>query len=324
MTTLVLGASGAIGRLTVELLAGRGDTVVAADLRPGGPPCAGPGRVIEAIADVTDAAALERLVAGHGVRRIVHTAALLSTAIRQDPLAGVRVNVMGTANVLECARRHGVGRVVCASSTTVTYACFAGLGPEPIPEDAPMRVISDRPTSVYAATKLADEHLALLWHELYGVDAVVLRYGAVLGGEAGMPTSVPGRLMALLAQAGRSGAPLVLDDPILGWGGREEFVDARDCARANLHALDADEPRQRVYNVAPGDWHTLPEFVDAMRRIFPALRVTLPAPSPRGFAGFAHQRPAPSAVEAAARELGFRCAYRLEDSLGHWCGDTAA
>ncbi len=306
MSTLVTGA-GLIGRLTAEMLAGRGETVVLADLRA---PEAMAG-IVPVACDVTDVAALEAVVRGHGVRRIVHTAAMLSTGIRQDPLRGVGVNVMGTANVLEVARRCGVGRVVCASSTTVAYTTFGRHAAVSIEEDVPLHLLSERPASLYAMSKIAGEQMALLYHDLYQLDVVVLRYGAVLGGSLVAPSSVPGRLLARLAQGGR----VVLDDPFMLWGGREEFVDARDCARANLAALDAAAPGQRVYNIAPGSWYSLAEFVDVVRRVCPDLEVDLPAEAATGFAGFPHLRPAPSDVSAAARELGFRCSHDLYETI---------
>lgn len=312
MTVLVLGA-GLIGGLTAQLLAQRGDKVVLADVRDG----AALDGVLRVRCDVTDEPALKAIMQNHGVRDVVHTAAWLSTAIRQDPLKGIGVNIMGTAHVLECARTLGLRRVVLASSTTVTYTGFAAHGPQPIEEDLPLHVISERPASIYAACKLAGEHLAQLYHDLYGVDAVSLRYAAVLG-DLGNITSVPGRLLQSLVQAGQSGQAVQLDDPFLVWGGREEFVDARDCARANVCALDAPHPQQRVYHIADGQWHGLGDFVAAVQRLYPALQVTWPDKLTTGFAGFPQQRPAPSDHRRAQSELGFVCAHGLPDSIAHW------
>lgn len=325
MSTLVLGA-GLIGGLTARQLLERGESVVLADMqRPPSPPGAYRASALQTLAlDIRDFEGLCAAVQQHGVQRIVHTAALLSTAIRRDPLAGIAVNIMGTAHVLECARRMGLGRVVLASSTTVGYNTFAKHGPKPMREDDPMRPISEHPGSLYAVTKLTGEHLALSYHQLYGVDAISLRYGAVLGGDLQHPTSVPGRLMQLLVSGAGGTATVRLDDPLLLWGGQEEFVDARDCARANLHALQAQSPSLRVYHIATGDWVSLAEFVQAMQRVFPRLRVeTFQEPS-TGFAGFPNRRPAPSCVEAARVELGFKCHYRLDDTLAHWCTNQFA
>ena len=316
MTVLVLGA-GLIGGLTAQYLADRGDSVVLADVREG----IAPQGVRRVLCDVTDAPALQTLMQAHGVRDVVHTAAWLSTAIRHDPIKGIAVNIMGTAHVLECARLLGLRRVVLASSTTVTYTGFAANGPAPIEEDLPMRLISDRPASIYAACKLSGEHLAHLYHDLYGVDTVSLRYAAVLG-DLDNITSVPGRLLQTLVQAGRSAQAIALDDPFLVWGGREEFVDARDCARANVCALDAAAPIQRVYHVADGQWHSLGDFVAAVQRMYPGLKATWPADLTTGFAGFPHQRPAPSDHRKAQSELGFTCAHALQDSVAHWAAKS--
>ena len=315
MTTLITGA-GLIGQLTAELLAARGEGVVLADIRA--PSKAPAPNISVASCDVTDATRIDALIRHYRVRRIVHTAAMLSTGIRKDPVRGVAVNVVGTAVVLEAARQHKLDRVVIASSTTVGYASFGRHDAVPIEEDVSLATISERPASIYAMTKLADEHLALLYGDLYDLDTIILRYGAVLGGDLAAPTSVPGRLLSVLVDAGRRGVAVAIDDPFLGWDGREEFVDARDCARANVAALDAAEPRQRVYNVAPGTWHTMGEFVDAVRPLHPQLQVALPPPTGKGFAGFPHMRPAPSSTEAAQRELGFTCAYDLEQTIRHW------
>jgi UDP-glucose 4-epimerase len=322
MTTLVTGA-GLIGRLTAEILAGRGEAVVLADIRPPAALPASP-KLVFAQCDVTDEAGLDALIKRHGVRRAVHTAAMLSTGIRANPLRGVQVNVMGTATLLDCARRHGLSRVVCASSATVGYTTFGRHGPAPIEEDLPLHLLSERPASIYAMSKIAGEHLACLYHDLYGLDVVSLRYAAVLGPSAEPPSSVPGRLLAHLFDGARSGKRVALDDAFMIWGGREEFVDARDCAAANVHALDAAEPKQRVYNVAPGDWHSLAEFVACVRAVHPGLEVDLPPESDKGFAGFPHLRPAPSDVSGLARELGFGCRYRLEETIRHVWEQSAA
>jgi len=304
-----------IGRLTGELLAARGEQVVLVDVRDPNLPTQ-TGMTFQPC-DITDAASLLRTCKKHNVRRIVHTAAMLSTAIRQDPSRGVTVNVLGTINVLEAARSCSMERVVCASSTTVGYTSFGKHGPQPIEEDVQLHVLSERPASIYAATKLAAEHLGLLYADQFGLDVVLLRYAAVLGG-TGPPSSVPGRLLAELVEGARAGTKIVLRDPLLQWGGREEFVDARDCAWANVCALDAGMPAQRVYNIAPGTWFSIEEFISVIRRVHPKLQVERLADIRSGFAGFPHIRPAPSSVEAASRELGFKCAFTLEDTVRHW------
>jgi len=320
MTTLITGA-GIIGCHTARLLAERGESAILLDLRPA-------HAAIRSIVDhplvqvrcgdVTDFDALLRLVREHGVRRIVHTAALLSTAIRQDPLAGIRVNVMGTANVLEVARQQQLARVVVASSSTVAYQAFGDFQGAAFPEDFQLQFLKHRPASIYVGTKVAGEHLALLYRDLYGVGVAILRYAAVISAWSGPGTSVPGRVLSALLGPARRGETAVMDDPYTVWNGGEEFIDARDCASANVAALDATDPLQGVYNIGLGTLASFDAFVAAVRALHPALQVRLAVQPAGGFAGFAHVRTAASDISAAARELHWRPAHSLEDAVRHF------
>ena len=320
MTTLITGA-GVIGCHTAHLLAERGEEVLLMDLRPARQAIAtivGSPRVAVIEGDVTDYAQLTGLIERHGVKRIVHTAALLSTAIRENPLLGVQVNVMGMANVLEAARLYHVTRVVVASSATVCYPTFGDFDGDAFPEDFALKSITHRPGSIYAATKITAEHLALLYRDLYGVSTVSLRYAAVISAWRGPGTSVPGRVLSSLAGPASRGQVSVIDDPYVVWRGGEEFIDARDCALANVAALDAGNPVQGVYTVGLGQLCGFEDFVDAVRLLYPSLQVALRVQPTGGFAGFPHVRQAASNTDAAARELGWRPAFSLADSVAHF------
>jgi UDP-glucose 4-epimerase len=237
--------------------------------------------------------------------------------MRSNPLLGLHVNFCGTANVLEAARQHGIARVVNASSTTVLYSGFGRLPAAPISEDVAMKLISERPASLYTITKQASEQLCLHYRDSCGVDTVTLRFAAVLGGNLVTPTSVPGRLMATLINGAKTGR-VTLTDQYLLWAGTEEFVDARDCARSILHALDADEAPQGVYNIAHHNQYTLQDFADSVRQAVGPFDLELPIEVETGFAGFPHKRPAPCDTSAAKSELGFVCQHDLTDSVRYW------
>ena len=111
---LVTGALGCIGAWTVHMLLAEKVPVVALDL-------GGSRHRLELIlsadelarvqlveADVTDLDALERLLDEHAITHVVHLAALQVPFVRADPPRGARVNVAGTTNVFEVAKRHGV------------------------------------------------------------------------------------------------------------------------------------------------------------------------------------------------------------------------
>jgi len=320
MTALITGA-GIIGCHTAAMLAARGESVLLLDLHPAHAAIASivdDPRVSVLAGDVTDFGLLDRLVRDNSIETIVHTAALLSTAIRKNPLAGIQVNVMGTATVLEVARQHRLRRVVLASSSTVGYQAFGDFDGAAFPEDFPMQYLRHRPASIYVGTKVAGEYLGLLYRDLYGLDVVSLRYAAVISAWSGPGTSVPGKVLSSLLLPARRGEIAVIDDPYTVWNGGEEFIDARDCASANVAALDASRPAQGVYNIGMGTLSSFDAFVDAVRRSYPALQVRLDVQPAGGFAGFPHVRQAASDISAAARELRWAPAYALPEAITHY------
>lgn len=317
MTTLITGA-GLIGTLTARHLAEAGERVVLFDLVPQRDAIAKtlhPHDVPVIVGDVSDYGALEAAAKAHGVRRIVHTAAMLTAAIKADPSRGIGVNVMGGVNVLEAARKLGLERVVLASSSTVSYPSFDSNPGAFYPVDFRMAVLSERPTTFYSATKLAQEHMALVHAADFGTDVVLLRYGAVIGEWAGPNRSIPGRLVRALLVPAMKGETAVIDDPQLVWKGGDDFVDARDCARANVLALEAKAPKQRVYYATFGRMHAFEDFVDATRSLYPAFAADVRVAAKAGFAGFPKERPATSDLAAAAAELGYAPRHDLAAAL---------
>lgn len=317
MAVLITGA-GLVGCETTRLLAQQGTQVVLTDIRAPASDIVDLQGVSFERLDVLDAASVRDVIERHGIDRIVHTAAVLSNGMRADPVLGLNVNLMGTAHVLEAARQAGVARVVTISSTTVLYSGFGSLGPDPITEDASLHLVTDRPRSLYAMTKLSNEYMGHLYRDLYGVSHVALRFAAVLGGHAEVQSSVPGQMFDLLIDAARTGKTLTLDNPLFQWGGTEEFVDIRDCARAIESALNAEAPDLGVYNIAHPKLWTLEETVAEVARVHGAFECHLPKALNTGFAGFPHKRPAASSTDASRTELGFTCAHDLTNTLSHW------
>ena len=317
MTTLITGA-GLIGTLTAKLLAERGEKSVLFDVAPQGGSIAktlAPHAATVVAGDVADQAQLIAAIQAHGVHRIVHTAAMLTVGIKADPARGMTVNIIGGMNVLEATRKLGLGRLVIASSSTVSYAAFASNPGEFYPEDFRMNVIGERPTTFYSASKVAQEHLALVHAAEYGTDVVLLRYGAVVGEWAGPNRSIPGRLVRALLLPAIAGKKAVVDDPMLVWKGGDDFVDARDVARANVAALEAKAPKQRVYHATFGRMHGFADFVEAVRSLYPGFEVDVRVEAKAGFAGFPKVRPATSDLRAAKAELGYEARYDLRAAL---------
>ncbi|AKH83139.1 NAD-dependent dehydratase [Streptomyces sp. CNQ-509] len=302
MRVLVTGGAGFIGSHVVSALAERGHEAVVLDVRDGGPP----GHTCDAYrrGDVRDRDAVAAALAG--VDAVCHQAAMVGlTEDFADAPAYVGVNDLGTAVLLAAMADAGVRRLVLAGSMVVygegrydcaahgpvrprpraaadlaggrfeprCPRCGAELAPGLVAEDAPVD-----PRSVYAATKLAQEHLAGVWARVTGACAVSLRYHNVYG--PGMPRDTPyaGVASFFRSALARGEAPRVYEDGAQ----RRDFVHVRDVAEANVRALEAvygdgaAAGALTAYNAGSGDVHTVGELATALAAAYggPAPRVT--------------------------------------------------
>ena len=158
------------------------------------------------------------------VAGIVHLAALVSIVeVMERPWLGIDVNVKGTLNVLELARRLDVERVVFASSVAV-YGEPQYL---PVDEEHPLE-----PVNLYGETKLIGERLLWRYQRDYGLRPIALRYFNVYGpGMRGGPyAGVVYRFITILLEGGT---------PVIYGDGRQtrDFIYVDDVAEANLAAL---------------------------------------------------------------------------------------
>jgi len=309
MRVLVTGAAGFIGSHIAEIMQAAGHDVRGLDsLSPAvhnGRPDHVTGEL--AVGDVRDPAAVDEALAGADA--VCHQAAMVGLGVDLSDLpVYTDVNVTGTAVLLEAMGRHGIPRLVIASSMVVygegAYDCAthgrvrpaprhpgdlaAGrfeprcprcgepLGTATVTEDAPLD-----PRNAYAASKVAQEHLAASWARMTGGAAVGLRYHNVYGPR--MPRDTPySGVAAIFRSCLENGVPpRVFEDG----GQRRDFVHVRDVARASLLALEAvdrvvsgagpgegpagAEPGGlRCYNVASGEPHTVGEMAAALAEAF--------------------------------------------------------
>ena len=193
MKILVTGGAGFIGSHTTEALLDRGDEVVCLDnfsdyytpqrkYANVAPLLKRPGyALIEG--DVRDEDTLERLFESHKPERVIHIAAMAGVRYSiQHPELYESVNVKGTLNVLETARRFEIENVVFASTSSI----YGSRHKVPFNEED--RV--DWPVSPYAATKRACELLAYTYHHLHGLNFTALRFFTVYG-PRGRPDMAP-------------------------------------------------------------------------------------------------------------------------------------
>jgi UDP-glucose 4-epimerase len=227
MRIAVTGGAGFIGSHLVDAYRAAGHDVLVIDSlweHGGGRRANVPENVTLVHMDIRDEA-IGRIFADFSPEVVSHHAAQHSVAISsRDPIYDANVNVVGLLNVLECAQKAGVRKVIYASSG----ATFGTPERLPITDATPQR-----PTSPYGITKMTGEHYLRFYQAARGLDFTALRYGNVYGprqdpnGEAGVISIFIGKFLAR--------EPVRID-----WDGDQtrDYVYVEDVARANIAALD--------------------------------------------------------------------------------------
>ncbi|HVL96585.1 MAG TPA: NAD-dependent epimerase/dehydratase family protein [Solirubrobacteraceae bacterium] len=227
MRALVTGGAGFIGSNLVDALAEAGAAVTVVDtLVTGRRENVRAGATLAEV-DVADAQALDAVVAATAPEVVFHLAAQVD--VRRsvaDPARDLIVNVAGTINVLEAARRHGPGHVVLASTGGAIYGEAERV---PTPEAAPAR-----PPAPYGASKLAAEHYCRLYADLHGVPVTALRFANVYGPRQD-PLGEGGVVAIFCRRAADAGTAVIFGD------GRQtrDFVHVGDVVDALLAAVGA-------------------------------------------------------------------------------------
>ncbi|WP_144721234.1 NAD-dependent epimerase/dehydratase family protein [Agrococcus jejuensis] len=340
-TLLVTGGAGFIGSHVVEAALARGWRVRVLDSLRRDVHGDGGMRVPEqeglevVVADV----ARERAVAAalDGVDVVCHLAAKVGLGVDfRDAADYVASNVGATAVLLQAMREAQVRRLVLASSMVVygEGAYRDAEGPLAVPPRAAVDLEAGRfepisprtgepvepelvdesapsdPRNVYAASKLAQEHLAAAWARGGDGTAALLRFHNVYGPHMPMGTPYAGVASLFRSALERGEAPRVFEDGRQ----RRDFVHVRDVADANLAAADwtADAPAgsARAFNVGSGVVHTIGEMATALADAFGG-----PAPIVTGEYRLGDVRHVTASSQRAADELGWRAAIDFDAGM---------
>lgn len=345
MKVLLTGAAGFIGSHIAEAVTAAGHQVIALDCylpaahgattqvsdgrHPDGP-------TIHQV-DIRDASKVADLL--EGVNVVCHQAAMVGNGVDAADLPEyVTHNDFGTAVLLAAMHEARISRLVLASSMVVygegAYTCSEhGLVEPPartradleagnfeprcprcsrplswatVSEDAPIA-----PRSIYAATKVAQEHLGQAWAIQTGGRVLALRYHNVYGPRMPRDTPYAGVAAIFRSALERGEAPAVFEDG----GQTRDFVHVQDIAGANLAAIDnldeaVVEGCLRAYNVCSGQ----PTTIGDMARILAGAKEG-PEPAITGDYRAADVRHVVASPERARQELGFTARIGPEEGI---------
>lgn len=251
---LVTGAQGFIGRTVAKLLQREGYGVVALDRAASTPQ--------EEALDITDATALRRLFEIRKIDRIIHLAAVLPTAAQGKPELATQVNVQGSLNLMDMARRFEVKRFVFGSSLSVYGTSPADVE---VGESYPAA-----PEDLYGASKLYVEQLGQALRKEYGLEFVSLRIGRVVGAGAESSTSAwRSQIFELL----RIQKPAQIDLPYAG-SERLLLVHVEEVARMLVALMESLAPGYSIYN-AVCESVVVADLKAEIERLNPKVRVAV-------------------------------------------------
>jgi len=308
MKVLVTGGAGFIGSHLCERLLAAGHSVWALDnLDPFYDPEIKRGNLREIArvsdrfhfvqGDITEPEPLRRLC--HEVRfdQVVHLAARAGVRPSlEQPALYQRVNVEGTVRVLEAARESGVRKLVLASSSSV-YGCNAKV---PFAEDDPLTA----PISPYAASKIASEALGHVYHHVYGLDVVMLRFFTVYG-----PRQRPDLAIHKFARLIREGRPV----PVYGDGSSARDYTFITDILDGIEACMRQEFGFEIFNLGDSRPVRLDRLIELLEEALgrPAQRRWLPAQPGDVPITYAD-------IRKAAARLGYQPRVPLEEGIRHF------
>jgi nucleoside-diphosphate-sugar epimerase len=262
-------------------------------------------RAIMEVGDILRPLTLATVLKKHKITRIAHLVAnpMLTLGAQRDPSAAIKLNIMGSVNVIESARAFGIKRVVVSSSNVLNHFLAGGDG-----SGDPMRETAfPRPTTFYASTKQAVESLGLNYARWCGIEFAGLRYGAVFGPWSGVGGGGPSNLMKEAVRRALKGEEAVVP------AGAMEWVYSKDAAAGTVLALQAKDLGFGIFNITMGALSTPEDMANAIKAVVPAAKVRIETTI--GTSVSLPDMKATSDLTLAMDKLGFAPQYNLVEGL---------
>jgi UDP-glucose 4-epimerase len=296
---LVTGGAGFIGSNLVRHLLERGDDVRVLDNFS-----TGKRETLQEIADrielvegdLCDTDKVQQAV--DQVDYILHQAALPSVPRSvEHPMESHSSNATGTLTLLEAARDAKVRRLVYASSSSAYGAN------ETLPKQESM--LTD-PMSPYAVAKLAAEHYCLVFHRLYGLETVALRYFNVFGPRQDPNSPYSGVISQFIDAIRSDKSPVIYGDG----GQTRDFTYIDNVTQANLAACHAGKGLGNAYNIGCGTAFSVKELWESMAALA-GVRLSVEHREPRP----GDVRHSLADIARAQRELGYEPSVGFAEGL---------
>jgi len=243
---IVTGGAGFIGSYLTELLLSRGYHVIIIDDFSTGKmaniePLFKNMRVELIQRSITELPLLQYLF--QDVYYVFHQAALSSVPRSvADPLSTNKVNITGTLNVLLAARDNNVKKVIYASSSSV----YGDTPTLPKRED-----MVSNPQSPYALTKLVGEYYCRVFHQIYNLPTICLRYFNVYGPRQDSDSQCAAVIPIFIARLSQNKPPIIYGDG----GQTRDFTFVKDVIQANI--IGAESDACGIFNIGRGENSTL-------------------------------------------------------------------
>jgi len=205
--------------------------------------------------------------AGRDVETIFHLCAIADVNVAlTDPIQCVKVNEIGTINLLNMARALEIERVILASSTWVYGKQETVTEESPVPE----------PDHIYTKTKIGQEHLIRSWNKTYGVPYTILRYGIPYG-----PMMRSNLVLSIFVRRAKENQPIT----IFGDGNQGRcFIYVKDLAEGNVTSM-VDAGKNEIFNLAGSQFVTIKDIVNELSNKFKNLKIEYGPARPGDFKG---------------------------------------
>lgn len=252
MNILVTGGAGFIGSWVAEAYISNGHNVLVIDNLSTGNISNIPQEAEFIECDILDKEYIEKLVMKFRPDVVNHHAAQINVRYSvENPTFDANTNIIGSLNLLEMCRLYRVRRIIFASTGGAIYGNPANL---PAAEDT-----ENLPLSHYGTSKLCVESYLDLYHRMYGIDYVSLRYANVYG-ERQNPYSEAG-VVSIFCNNIIRGKPC----RVFGDGNQSrDYVYCRDVANANLKSLEASTG---IYNIGTATLVSVNDLIDQLRQV---------------------------------------------------------